>query len=374
MSSAVVAGAGVFGASLAHRLTRAGWDVTIVDPYPPGHVRAASGHETRLIRFAHGADRWYVRSARRARELWRELEDESGRSLLVECGIAWFARRDDGWEAQSEEALRTEGVPVSRLTLDEAAVLFPSFDGDGLSFVLYEPEAGVLRAREAVRALMDVTVAAGARLVAGVARPEGAGLRVNGERLEADRVVWACGAWLPSLFPELVQIRVTKQDVFHFGNDASWGSPPVPAWVDYDAAVYGTGDVDGFGVKVAPDSEGPPFDPESDDRSASAQIERDARAYLATRFPALAEAPVVGARTCPYALTADTHFVIARHPEHEQVWLLGGGSGHGFKHGPALGEYVFEILEGRTQPDPRFALGEREPAMSLRTAGGRSHI
>ena len=374
MSSAVVAGAGVFGASLAHRLTRAGWDVTIVDPYPPGHVRAASGHETRLIRFAHGADRWYVRSARRARELWRELEDESGRSLLVECGIVWFARRDDGWEAQSEEALRTEGVPVSRLTLDEAAVLFPSFDGDGLSFVLYEPEAGVLRAREAVRALMDVTVAAGARLVAGVARPEGAGLRVNGERLEADRVVWACGAWLPSLFPELVQIRVTKQDVFHFGNDASWGSPPVPAWVDYDAAVYGTGDVDGFGVKVAPDSEGPPFDPESDDRSASAQIERDARAYLATRFPALAEAPVVGARTCPYALTADTHFVIARHPEHEQVWLLGGGSGHGFKHGPALGEYVFEILEGRTQPDPRFALGEREPAMSLRTAGGRSHI
>jgi glycine/D-amino acid oxidase-like deaminating enzyme len=372
--SAIIAGAGVFGASLAHRLTRAGWDVTIVDPYPPGHVRAASGHETRLIRFAHGTDRWYVRSARRARDLWRELEGETGRSLLVECGIAWFARRDDGWEAHSEEALRTEGVPVSRLTTDEAAAFFPSFDGEGLSFVLYEPEAGVLRARNAVRALIDVTLGAGARLVAGAARPEGNAVRVNGERLEADRIVWACGAWLPSLFPDLVRIRVTKQDVFHFGNDVSWGSPPVPAWVDYDAAVYGTGDVDGFGVKVAPDREGPPFDPDMDARSASPENERAARAYIATRFPELADAPLVGARTCPYALTPDTHFLIAGHPDHEQVWLLGGGSGHGFKHGPALAEYVLEILEGRTEPDPRFALGEREPAMSLRTAGDRSDL
>jgi glycine/D-amino acid oxidase-like deaminating enzyme len=258
--------------------------------------------------------------------------------------------------------------------MDEAAELFPSFDGDGLTFVLYEPEAGVLRSRDAVRTLVDVTVAAGARLVAGTARPDGAAVRVNGERLEADRIVWACGAWLPSLFPELVQIRFTKQDVFHFGNDASWESPPVPAWVDYDAAVYGTADVDGFGVKIAPDSEGPPFDPERDARAASPEVEESARAYMATRFPSLADAPLVGARTCQYALTPDTHFLIARHPEYEQVWLFGGGSGHGFKHGPALGEYVLELLEGRTQPDARFALGKREPAMSLRTAGGRSHI
>jgi sarcosine oxidase len=369
--SAVIAGAGVFGASVAHRLTVAGWDVTIVDPYPPGHVRAASGHETRLIRFAHGTDRWYVRSARRARELWRELERDAGRSLLVESGIAWFARREDGWEAESEEALRAEGVPVARLSLDEAAQLFPSFDGEGLLFVLYEPEAGILRAREAVQALVAVTLAEGARLVPGAARPDGAALRVNGERLEADRIVWACGAWLPSIFPDLVQIRVTKQDVFHFGNDASWSTPPVPGWVEYDAAMYGTGDVDGYGIKVAPDREGPAFDPEHDARIASGSNEDAARAYLATRFPGLARAPLVGARTCPYALTADTHFLIAGHPEHEQVWLLGGGSGHGFKHGPALGEYMLEVLEGRSEPDARFALGERQPASPLRTAGGR---
>ena len=80
MPSAVIAGAGVFGASVAHRLTLSGWNVTIVDPYPPGHVRAASGHESRLIRFAHGADRWYVRSAWQRASCGAELEAETGPS------------------------------------------------------------------------------------------------------------------------------------------------------------------------------------------------------------------------------------------------------------------------------------------------------
>jgi sarcosine oxidase len=369
--SAVIAGAGVFGASIAHRLVLSGWDVTIVDPYPPGHVRAASGHESRLIRFAHGPDRWYVRSARRARDLWRELEEETGRRLLIESGVAWFARREDGWEAQSEEALVAEDVPVVRLSVEDAAALFPSFDGEGLEFVLFEPEAGILRARDAVQALVEVTLAAGATLIGGAARPDGDRVLVDGDVLEADRIVWACGAWLPALFPGLVQLRVTKQDVFHFGNDVSWTCPPVPGWVDYDAAVYGTGDVDAHGVKVAPDHEGPPFDPDGDPRIASAENEAAARRYLEQRFPALAGAPVVGSRTCQYALTLDTHFVIAGHPEHDRVWLVGGGSGHGFKHGPALGEYVLPLLEGASEPDPRFALGDRVAGLGLRTAGGR---
>jgi len=88
-------------------------------------------------------------------------------------------------------------------------------------------------------------------------------------------------------------------------------------------------------------------------------------------FPGLADAPLDDATTCTDALTPDTHFLIAPHPEHERVWLLGGGSGHGYKHGPALAEYVEKLLEGEDEPDPRFALGQRAPAISLRTAGGR---
>src|SRR5262249_51557619 len=145
----------------------------------------------------------------------------------------------------------------------------------------------------------------------------------------------------------------------------------VPGWVDYDGAAYGTGDVDGYGVKVAPDEEGPVFDPDADPRVASADAEAQARAYMAMRFPALADAPLVATRSCPYALTPDTHCVVAPHPEHERVWIIGGGSGHGFKHGPALAEYAERLLMADAEPDELFGLGERRPAMKLRTAGGR---
>jgi glycine/D-amino acid oxidase-like deaminating enzyme len=359
----------VFGASVAHRLTLAGWGVTLVERYTPGHVRAASGDESRLMRFSHGAEGWYTRSARRASELWLELEQEAGKELYVRCGVAWLARSEDGWEAQSERVLAEQGVPHRRVTAEEAAGLFPSFDPAGLAFVLYEPDAGVLRAREAVGAIVRLAVARGASLVSGAARPVDEGVSIGGERLDADCVVWACGAWLPSLFPDVIRLRITKQDVFYFGAPFGWQTPPLPAWVDYEGAVYGLGDLDGRGVKVAPDREGPEFDPDSDARLPSPEAERTARDYAAMRFPELAGAPLVGTRTCPYALTLDTHFVVAPHPERERVWLLGGGSGHGFKHGPALAEYVLSLIEGRELPDPRFGLGKRRPATKLRTAG-----
>lgn len=372
MASAVVVGAGIFGASLAHRLAVRGWQVSLIDQYPPGHVRAASGGESRLLRFAHGSDRWYTRSAWRARPLWEELEHESGEALLVRAGVAWLARSDEGWERDSERILREEGIPVECLSAADAARFFPDFSSDGLEFVLFEPEAGLLRARDAVRATVRAAVARGVEYLAGSGQPADGDVVLAGRRLTADHVVWACGAWLPRLFPDLIQIRVTRQDVYFFGAPAVWQTPPLPGWVDYDGAVYGVGDLDGRGFKVAPDREGPEFDPDRDPRVASAHGEEQARDYLRRRFPALAEAPLVGTRSCPYALTGDTNFLIAAHPEAEGVWLLGGGSGHGFKHGPALGEYVADILEGRREPDPRFGFGPRSPATSLRTAGTAS--
>jgi sarcosine oxidase len=366
LPSAVIVGAGVFGGSLALRLVSSGWEVTLVEQYPPGHVRAASGGESRLIRSAHGSNAWYTRSARRALELWRELEQESGTELLVPSGVAWFFSSVDGWGAESERVLRQEGVPVERLSPDEGARLFPSFDGTGLASILYEPEAGVLRARDATMVIAEQAVARGARFVGGTAAPEGATVSVDGERLEADRIVWACGAWLAGIFPGVVDLRVTRQDVYFFGAPAGWQAPSVPGWVDFDGGVYGVGDLDGRGFKASPDSEGPSFDPDAEDRVPSDEKERQARSYLALRFPALAEAPLVGTRSCPYSLTSDTNFVVAPHPEHDRVWLLGGGSGHGFKHGPALAEYVEGLLEEKEAPDPAFGLGARPPGGGLR--------
>jgi sarcosine oxidase len=367
--SAVVVGAGIFGSCLALRLVRKGWEVTLVDKYPPGHVRAASGDESRLLRFSHGDAVWYTRSARRALDLWRELEEESGARLFEQAGVTWLARAEHGWEAESERVLDEESIPVERLDPEAGRDLFPSFHPDGLSFILLEPEAGILRAREAVHAVVGLADREGVRRIAGAGRPAGDAVEVDGETLWADRVVWACGAWLAELFPGIVSLRVTKQDVLYFGASAEWQTPPVPGWVEYDSAFYGLGDLDGRGVKASPDRDGPEFDPDQDARVLSPSSDARTRWYLASRFPALADAPLVGSRSCPYALTPDANFIIAPHPEHENVWILGGGSGHGFKHGPALAEYAAARLEGEEPPDPRFGLGSRDGQANLRTAG-----
>src|SRR4051794_24120889 len=215
MDSAIVVGAGTFGASLAWWLARDGVQVTLVDQFEPGDRRATSGGETRLIRCGHGADAHYTASARRARTLWRaaagegaaaplcsrrgggvapparrartlwrELEAESGVDLLIECGLVWFARQADGWEAASEATMRAQGIPVERLGAEEGARLFPSFQGDDLEFLLHEPEAGVLRAQKAVQALAVQAHGHGAKLVRGRAVPEGDRVVVDGDALE----------------------------------------------------------------------------------------------------------------------------------------------------------------------------------------------
>ena len=144
-------------------------------------------------------------------------------------------------------------------------------------------------------------------------------------------------------------LRITHQDVFYFGAPVAWRTPGVPGWVDYDGAAYGLGDLDGRGVKVSPDVDGPAVRPrDARARRPSPSTSACARAYLAHRFPALADAPLVGHRACQYEITPDMHFVMAPHPDHDgRVWLLGGGSGHGFKHGPALAERFEPWLSGR---------------------------
>ena len=394
----MIVGAGTFGASLAWTLARAGEEVVLVDQFEPGDTRATSGGESRLIRCAHGGDELYTASARRARALWRELEAETGDELMVDIGMAWFAQREDGWESESERAMTAQGIPCERLDTADAAKLFPSLGTDDLAFVLYEPEAGVLRAQRAVQALARQAAAHGAQLVRGRATPDGdhavvtasdrgaaaggaragtsgAGEEALGapvfrreERLEGDAIVWACGPWLGRLFGDLVPLTVTQQELLFFDGGPAWRSPGVPGFVDYDLAMYGTGDLDELGVKVAFDKEGPALDPDADLPAAGA-TEPIVREYLARRFPALADAPLKEGRCCRYELSADSNFIAARHPEHAGTWIVGGGSGHGFKHGPALAERVADALRGGEPLPARFGLGQRAAGRSFRTAG-----
>jgi sarcosine oxidase len=188
--------------------------------------------------------------------------------------------------------------------------------------------------------------------------------------------VFACGPWLPRLFPELLEprIRVTKQDVVFVGppgGDDRWGAEVMPCWVDFDAAFYGIPSVDGRGFKLAPDRYGPVFDASAGDRIVDAESVRLARDYLARRFPDLARQPVVETRVCQYEKTPDSHFLIDRHPSFANVWIAGGGSGHGFKHGPVIGQHVVARLDGAAGPaDGRFAIDRpRAETPGLRAGG-----
>jgi glycine/D-amino acid oxidase-like deaminating enzyme len=263
--------------------------------------------------------------------------------------------------------MRAQDIPVERLGVEEGARLFPSFRGDDLEFLLHEPEAGVLRAQRATQALAAQAQAHGARLLRGRAEPDGARVVVGAETLEADAVVWACGGWLTGLFPGLVSLTTTRQDLFFLDGGEAWTR--APGWVDYDGAVYGTGDLDELGVKGAPDFEGPPLAPDAELPATDPDNERWIREYFSRRFPALAEAPLKGSTSCRYELSPDSHFVAAPHPEHPGVWLLGGGSGHGFKHGPAMAEAMAAALRGDEAMPERYRLGERAIGRSMRTSG-----
>jgi glycine/D-amino acid oxidase-like deaminating enzyme len=353
VSSAVVVGAGVFGAATARELQRRGWDVTVVEQYTPGTVRSASGGDTRLLRFAHGDVEWYTRLAHRALELWRELEEETQTRLFEPIGVAWFDSGDGDFTERSERTLTRLGIGTERLSPEEATKLYPSVGGDDLRSVLFEPDAGVLHARCATQAL-----ARDLRLEARRATPA--------DPPDADAVVWAAGAWLPQLFPGLIELKISRRDVFFLGVDGSWAG--TPGFCDYDAAFYGHGEVLGLGMKIAPDGPGDEIDPDTLERKPLPENEQAVRDYAARRFPALAGAPVIGARVCQYSLTADTHFVVAPHPERDGWWIVGGGSGHGFKHGPALGEYVADCVEEKREPEAFHALGPRPRRAGLRSA------
>src|SRR6266508_3325188 len=331
--NAIVVGAGIFGVSIANQLAGDGWQVTLVDQDEPGNERATSSSLSRVIRFGHGADTWYTRLAWRARTLWKQLEEETGTSLLVEAGMVWFVQEHEdggGLADHSEAALRAEGIPVERLVPAEVAALYPSLP------------AGDLR---------------------------GSAVAVDGETLHADRVVWACGPWLPRLFPGLVGLRVARCEYYYYQAPPGWTMPPLPIWYDFQGPFYGIFDLDGRGLKIAPDDAEADrdFDPQHGSRELDNHNEASSRAYLARRFPALAGLKQAGGRVCQYELTPDNEFIIAPLPGPPNAWVIGGGSGHGFKHGPALGEYVERLLTGAEQPLQRHRrLPRHRPAVDAR--------
>jgi sarcosine oxidase len=364
----IVAGAGVFGAWTAYHLQRSGRRVLLIDAHGPGNSRSSSGDESRIIRMGYGADEIYTRSAFRSLESWQELFARTGESLFCRTGVLWLAHEDDPYPLRTFETLRQAGVACERLTVSELARRYPQFAVDEISWALLEPESGVLVARRAVQAVVREAIRSGVEYLQDAVRPLDDTKRpddivtVNGRRIAAKNFVFACGPWLPKLFPDLLAQRIqpTRQEVFYFGapaGDDRFRPPAMPTWIDFKDEAYGLPDIDGRGIKCGIDRHGEPFDPDMGERVTSREGLVAAREYLARRVPAMKDAPLVESRVCQYENTSNGDFLIDRHPQFENVWLAGGGSGHGFKHGPFVGDYVTAQINGRADGDEiRFSL------------------
>jgi sarcosine oxidase len=365
-----VIGAGVFGVWTAYQLRRRGATVLLLDAYGPGNSRATSGGESRIMRLGYGPDAIYTRSAQRSLQLWQELfaGSDTPAPLFHRTGVLWLARGHDAYCEATLSNLQAVGARCERLTQDELGVRFPQLNFDGVDWAGFENDAGVLMARRAVQAVAQKARATGVEYAEeAIATPViDRNLRTTaGREIRAEHLVFACGPWLPKLFPDLLAglIHVTKQEVFFLGvppGDDLFKPPKLPVWVDFNDLVYALPNLDARGFKIAIDEHGPEFDPDYGQRVVSEESTLAVREYLRRRVPLLADAPIMETRVCQYENTSSGDFLIDRHPVLENVWLVGGGSGHGFKHGPAVGEYVTAMISGSATPEPRFSLARKE--------------
>jgi sarcosine oxidase len=367
-----VVGAGVFGAWTAYRLAQAGRRVALLDAYGSGNARASSGGQTRVIRMGYGDQEIYTRWSMRSLDLWKSLPGEVGRtSPFQEVGVLWMARGEDPLTTKTLATLQRLGVIHERLGRSELERRWPQIDFGPNTWAIHEPNSGFLTGFQAVQAVVQIAQASGVEyLQEAVVPPAGKGrldsvATRSGKTVKAGTFVFACGPWLPKVFPDLLGERIfpTRQEVFYFGpaaGDERFRPPAMPVWVDFAEEIYGLPDFKGRGFKVAPDRHGPAFDPDTGTRVITPETLATVRQFVARRFPGLKDAPLVSSEVCQYENTSNGDFLIDRHPERDNVWLVGGGSGHGFKHGPAVGEYVTaRIVEGG-KLESRFSLATKQ--------------
>ncbi|HTS34192.1 MAG TPA: FAD-dependent oxidoreductase [Candidatus Solibacter sp.] len=371
-----VIGAGAFGGWTALHLLERGARVTLLDAWGPGNSRASSGGETRVMRGTYGADQPYTEMAARALKLWAKYERKWKRQFLHRTGVLWMASaRDDAYERGSLEPLRAAKIKSERLSTAQMKKRWPQINFSEVDWGIFEPDCGYLDARASCKAVVGAFVATGGKYrvaTAASAVPSSEARRQTsleddplqalslseGSTLKADRYVFACGPWLGKLFPQTIgnNIQPTKQEVLFFGapaGDDRFTEKHLPVWGDHrEPFMYGIPGSGRRGFKIADDTRGPAFDPTNGERVVSPETIHRVREYLAFRFPALKDAPLTESRVCQYEQTPDSHFIIDRHPKNENVWLLGGGSGHGFKHGPAIGELMADLVLGKREPSP----------------------
>ena len=369
----VVVGAGVFGAWTAHHLQNAGHRVMLVDAWGASHSRASSGGESRLTRAGYGKDAIYTRMASDSLPQWQALSAISGLPILHQCGVVFFSAVEDDYFRGTLEVHQKLGLPIERLDRATMQKRFPMIDFTGIEVGMHEPRFGALMARRSVQTLVDRFVRSGGEYRLGAALPvQSVGSRLqgvklqSGETLTGDRYVFALGPWLSKILPDVLgkKIFATRQEVFYFAKPAgnkNYSPAVMPGWADFNAGdiFYGFPDLENRGVKFAHDQHGVLVDPDTQSRQPTKAALDDVVAFRDRRFPGLRGAPLIGAEVCQYENSSNGDFLIDMHPTLSNVLLVGGGSGHGFKHGPEVGRYAAARLFSEAGAEQRFSLATK---------------
>jgi glycine/D-amino acid oxidase-like deaminating enzyme len=368
----VVIGAGAFGGWTALYLREMGFSVTIVDQYGPGNSRATSGGESRQIRAGYGEREIYTRWVLEALDRWRAREAEWGRRLLFQTGQISLAREWTKDLADTRKVFDKLGVKYEVIQHDDLARRYPQMTFDRIAFAMFTPSTGVLKAREGCVAVGQAFEKKGGRFItakAELGRQAGGKLQnivlSNRRTIAAQVFVFACGPWLPKVFPAVMRnkLQTPRRVVFFYGTppgDERFTYPNFPTWA-VDGA-YGFPSIEGKGFKVVPQIDHVLVDPDTQEHALTAEELRAGRAFVSKWFPILKDQPLVESKVCQREDSVDEHFIVCPHPELSNVWLVGGGSGHGYKHGIVLGDYVAHRVVGQDKhPElaPTFTLKDR---------------
>lgn len=370
-----IVGAGVFGAWTAHFLRRSGASVALLDAYGPANSRASSGGETRVIRMGYGPDELYTRWSMRSLPAWREFAARIGREIFHQTGVLWLSNGEDAYLKSTVRVLGQAGVEHEELNAEEIARRWPQLHFHDVTCGVLEPASGLLLARTAVQSLVRELVASGVEYLPLAAEPPSGNSKVpqiktgSGDSISAGTFIFCCGPWLPKIFPDLLGERIfpTRQEVFFLGTaagNADFRPPKMPVWLHrtHPGLPYALPDIEGRGFKIAFDLHGERFDADSGMRTVAPAAVDNLRLYLRQYIPALANAPILETRVCQYENTWNGDFLVDRHPNFENLWIAGGGSGHGFKHGPALGEYLSQRILHGAPGEPRFSISAKQTA------------
>lgn len=357
----IVLGLGGFGSSAVRQLAQRGVRVLGIEQFGPAHDRGSSHGETRVIRRAYYEHPDYVPIVSRAYELWGELERVTGQHLYTRTGLLMAGHRESEAVAGTKSVIAQHALDIHEVALADARRDFPTFQFREDDSVLFEADAGYLFVEECVRAQLERAAADGAELrfnePAVSINANGSSVRVRTGQGEyaAAKLIVAGGAWSGRLLADLNLPLIVLRKVllwYPIAADSAerHGRAPVFLFQDDEGVFYGFPSLDGQTLKVAEHSAGRPIDdPDRLDRSLQPHDTASIETFIARRLRDI-ERPPVRHGVCMYTMTPDQHFIVDRHPQHANIVIAAGFSGHGFKFTPAIGEALADLaLKGTTE-------------------------